>query len=652
MQVIVPIGYSVIGAFLASRRPRNPTGWIFLSIAFLAGLQGVTQQYVFRSFYIHRLPLVTWVALSHDSISWVTFPCGLVVLFFLLFPDGHFQSRRWRSLAWIAGTVFWVGLAGNILEKTVKLTGLPAVKSPLGAAAIVDPNGSFSLVWLAGFAILFISMVGTILRTQRSTGELHQQLRWLRYGTAVAFVGVAIVILFGWFIFPTSSPVWQDAVYALAFGVALPVSCGIAILKYGLYELDVVINKTLVFGLLAAFFTAVYVIVVVGFGAAFGSRHNEFLTLAASALIAIAFNPVRERATRLADHIVYGKRATPYEVLAEFSERMSGTYALDDILPRMARVLAEGTGGCAEIWLRVGAVLRRVAIWPSQEGPETSPNELAVVADDLPAFAGAPAVVPVLHQGNLLGAITVAKAPNDPLRPTEDKLIEHVASQAGLVLNNVRLIEELRASRQRLVKAQDEERRRIERNIHDGAQQQLVSLAVKLNLVDLVFDTDGPRGHEMLAELKVEAHDALQDLRDLAHGIYPPLLADKGLGVALDAQARKSPIPVVVESDGIGRYPQEIEAAVYFCCLEALQNVAKYAKASEATVRLSNGSDLLTFEVVDDGAGFDSDSTGYGTGLQGMSDRLEALGGSLAVRSSAEAGTTVVGRVPGHLSQN
>ena len=215
------------------------------------------------------------------------------------------------------------------------------------------------------------------------------------------------------------------------------------------------------------------------------------------------------------------------------------------------------------------------------------------------------------------------------------------------MLFNVRLIEELRASRQRLVKAQDEERRRLERNIHDGAQQQLVALAVKLRLLEQLVEKDPQKTKALAAQLQAESTDALENLRDLARGIYPPLLADKGLAAALGSQVSKSSTPVVVESDGIGRYPQEIEAAVYFCCLEALQNVSKYAEASTAAVRLSDGAGTLSFEVSDDGRGFDPSKTGYGTGLQGMADRLDALGGSLVVRSTPDQGTTIVGRVPG-----
>ena len=262
-------------------------------------------------------------------------------------------------------------------------------------------------------------------------------------------------------------------------------------------------------------------------------------------------------------------------------------------------------------------------------------------------------VAAVRDRDELLGALTVTKPPSDPLTAAEDRLVEDLAAQAGLVLRNVRLteelranLEELRASRQRLVTAQDVERRRIERNIHDGAQQQLVALAVQTRMAESLAGTDPERAQEMLRGLQQGLQDALEDLRDLARGIYPPLLADRGLGAALEAQARRSSVPVAMEADGVGRYPQEAEAAVYFCVLEALQNVAKYAEATRAVIRLTGQADELRFEVQDDGRGFDPAATGYGTGVQGMVDRLAALGGELRVLSEPGSGTTVVGSLP------
>jgi signal transduction histidine kinase len=266
-----------------------------------------------------------------------------------------------------------------------------------------------------------------------------------------------------------------------------------------------------------------------------------------------------------------------------------------------------------------------------------------VGGDEIPAL-GADAAVEVRDRGELLGALAVSMPANDPMTPSRERLVRDLASQAGLVLRNVRLIEELRESRLRIVGAQDERARKLERDIHDGAQQQLVALSVKLRLAEQVARRDGEKAAAMLEGLQQDTTDALENLRDLARGIYPPLLADKGLAAALDAQARKSRLPISLHSDGIVRYSQEVEAAVYFCTLEALQNAAKYANAARVTVSLAASDDELTFSVEDDGVGFDAHAA-RGSGLANMRDRLEALGGSLEIRSGAD-GTAVIGRIP------
>jgi signal transduction histidine kinase len=276
--------------------------------------------------------------------------------------------------------------------------------------------------------------------------------------------------------------------------------------------------------------------------------------------------------------------------------------------------------------------------------PDTS--IFAVEGNELPGNLAGDASVPVMHQGQLLGAISIRMPASELLSSAGERLVEHVASQAGLVLSNALLIEELRASRQRLVAAQDAERRKLERNLHDGAQQQLVALAVKQRLAAGLVAKDPEKAATLLANLQADTQDALENLRDLARGIYPPLLADQGLAAALTAQARKGTVPVQIDADGVGRFSQDTEAAVYFCCLEALQNVAKYAGASRTVVRLEEIGGDLTFSVTDDGKGFDVEAGPKGSGLQNMADRVEAAGGTLRIESSAGRGTTVMGRIP------
>ena len=626
---VVNIAATGFGILLASRQPRNPIGWLFLAAGFILGVSGFGTSYALHALVVDPGSLPAGRAAAWMS-NWTGLaPLGVLCFLFLLFPTGHLRSPRWRPAAWFVGVAFAV-VTGAFLVFSTMTWNDPYGLAPSGGSSGVQ---WWVLLPLLIVSALVISLAAVVVRFRGSSGEERLQLKW--FATGAAFVVASLIPTFG-----SSAPVFF-VLQSLAF-MFLFTAVAVAVLKYRLYDIDVVISKTVVYASLAAFFTAVYVAVVVGLGTAIGSTHDPFLTAAAAAVIAVAFNPVRERARRLADRLVYGTRATPYEVLSEFSEHMAGTYALDDILPRMARVLAEGTGGRAEIWLRVGDRLRAVSTWPSESASDGPSAERMVVDEDLPAFPGASKTTPVLHQGTLLGAIAVTKSPNDPLRPAEEKLIDDVASQAGLVLFNVRLIEELRASRQRLVRAQDEERRKIERNLHDGAQQQLVALTVQLGLLERLAD-DPERVRQTSAQLQTALRDALDDLRDLARGIYPPLLADKGLPAALEAQSRKAAVATTIEPDGVGRYPREIEAAVYFCALEAMQNVAKYAEATSAAVRLEERDGALVFEITDDGRGFDPSVTSHGSGLQGMADRLDAIGGELKVQSAPGQGTSVRG---------
>jgi signal transduction histidine kinase len=501
-------------------------------------------------------------------------------------------------------------------------------------------------VWILGMLFLVGGVISLVARYRRADGEERQQLRWFVFAVVIGIGSlVALIIVYfavgapepepGWFVVAATS----TTLVGIAIGV--PLACGIAVLRYRLWDLDVVIRKTVVVALVTTLISAMYVAIVGGIGALVGSRLDSAVAFAAAAVLAIAFQPIRRRAGHLADRMVYGRRATPYEVLSDFSGRVGGAYADDDVLPRMAEILGEGTGaGAATVWLRLGAELMPAASWPRDRELEA----VAVKGRTIPDL-GEPSF-DVEHQGELLGALSVSLPANDPMDPTKERLVRDLASQAGLVLRNVRLIEELRASRQRLVAAQDDERRKIERNLHDGAQQQLVALQVQLRLMEQQVGRNTELELQLLRHLQEAAGAALDDLRDLARGIYPPLLADQGLTAALEAHTRRLAIEVTLETDGIGRYPREVESAMYFCALEALNNVSKYADATSVTISLSEEDGGLGFRIQDDGRGFDTSRTGYGTGLQGMADRLDAVGGRLEIASEPGRGTSVIGRVP------
>jgi signal transduction histidine kinase len=649
--------FPIIGYVLAIRRPDNAISWLMLGIGAAFGLSAFVGSYA--NYAIHGGVGgrdLGAIALAFDQPMWVPI-VGLPATFLiLLFPDGHLPSPRWRWFAWVLG-------ASMVITFLAILFG----PGPFGESAfpnVVNPLGSETLrpvlaVATASIIMLPIGVIGSLVslvqRFRRSTGIERLQLRWLvtAAGTVAILYAFALVLSFNSTWGTEATPGWLGIIQALAivsFGL-IPIAIGISVLRYHLFDIDLVINRALLLAAMVVFISLVYVAIVVGVGALVGSQANPVLSAVAAAVVALAFQPARRRAQRFADRLVYGKRATPYEVLSQFSDRLGNAYANEELLPRMARALAEGTGASrADVWVRVGDELRPEAVWPRDAD---RPGPLVASANAKGTLSSSAMREPVRQRGELLGALSITKKPGESITATEEKLVRDLAAQAGLVMRNVALaeqlmdtIQQLRASRQRLVTAQDERAKQLERNLHDGAQQQIVALTVKLRLLGQLMDRDVETAKSMASDLQADATDALEQLRDLARGIFPPLLADQGLVAALEAQARKASVPTEVRSDGIGRYPQDIEAAVYFCVLEALNNVAKYAEATTAEVSLAQIDGQLLFAVIDDGKGFNTTETSYGTGVQGMADRLDAIGGALEVVSRKGEGTTIEGRIP------
>jgi signal transduction histidine kinase len=633
--------FGVVGALIVSREPGNRIGGLLLygsgatAASFLAGefVTYSTQRGVSDG------PLIVSAGLLSD-VGWLIGIIPVIVFLPLLFPDGHLPSRRWKPFAWFAFALLAFLFVGLVFASPTLTGSVDSAKvgNPLYVSAIDRfeiPDGAISVALL----IVLIGAVGSlVVRFRRSRGDERQQIKWVALAVGLLIFSFALTEIL------LQLGIETDFVDSVISGIAflsIPIAIGVAVLRFHLYELDVVVKKALVAGALAVFVVAVYAALVWMFGAVASGRENSVTLFVIALALGVAFRPVARFARKLADRLVYGRRATPYEVLTEFSERIGDAYATEDVLGRMAQILGEATGAeRARVWLLVGGRLVPEASWPRD----------ARLGDALPIHGDRVSVpgdmaVEVMEAGELLGALSVAMPANDPMTPAKERLVHDLASQAGLVLRNVSLVEELRAAHRRLVAAQDQERRRLERNIHDGAQQQLVALSVKTRLVRDLTLRDPAKAAEMLTQIDGEIQTALEDLRDLARGIYPPLLADKGLEAALDAQARRSAVPISVRADGIGRYPPEVEAAVYFSCLEALQNVAKYAEANSASVMIAQSNGDLTFEVSDDGRGFDTASTGFGTGLQGIADRLSALHGELAIRSEPGTGTRVRGRI-------
>lgn len=630
INVAVVAGYLGVGGFIASRNPRNPIGWLMMLFALSFELGGGSSEYAIYVLVTNpgSAPLVEaaiWVN------AWVFIGAGSLPLILLLFPTGRVPSPRWRwvSIALVAVLAI-LGVALAFDPSQVEIATTLHRANPLGIESLRGPiEGVLAIAGWAIGLLSILSLVALVLRFRRAQAEERQQIRWL---ASAALLGTAFLFLALLTGFGAEQGTLRYAAgealfigFLVAVGLGIPTACAFAVLRYRLWDLDLVVQKTAIYSIVAVVLTGLY-LGLLGLAALAGLG-----PIPAVLLFVLTFNLVQRRTRRLADRIVYGRRATPFEVLSDFSERVGETYSVDDVLPRMTQLLAASTGAKeVRAWLHHGTVMHPAAVAPADAPPV---GDVPLGSAEALGFDEKAAAFPVTHQGELLGAITLRMHAKDPMDPAKERLAQGVASQAGLALRNVRLVEELRASRRRIVSAQD------------VRAKQLEPLAVQLKLLEGQIERSPDQAKAMAEALQEAATTALEDLRDLARGIYPPLLADQGLAVALEAQARRSPVPVEVTPDGLGRYAPDIEAAVYFCCLEALNNIAKYADAGRASVSLSVTDDALVFVVRDDGRGFDPSSLGQGTGIQGMRDRLEAIGGHLDVSSSAGSGTTVEGRV-------
>jgi signal transduction histidine kinase len=419
---------------------------------------------------------------------------------------------------------------------------------------------------------------------------------------------------------------------------ALILAFAVAITKYRLYDIDVVISRTVAYLSLAVVIGALYVAAVFGLAALFGDPDQGIADLGAefwfgaTALVAIVFEPIRVRLQRLANRLVYGQRAAPHEVLSQLTSQLSDT-SRGEGLVGLAKLLCEGTGADgATVWLRVGDRLRVEA---------TAPADTLVRPSDGGAEGDLPASelelsVPVRHGGELLGALGITKSRSHPVAPADEALLADVAAGAGLLLRNLRLnaelatrAAELRASRRRLIAAHDAARHRLERDLHDGAQQQVVALKVRLGIARTIAEREG--AHDLavrVADLADGTQEAVDAMRAVARGIYPPLLDAEGLGPALGTAHRSFDLPLVIDLGTFPRYSKAVEETAYFCVLAAL-NQAKMAGATTANLDVQGDDDSLTVTVTYDSATGPRD-------LAALTDRVDAFGGTITTQTASE----------------
>jgi len=637
--------FAWLGGLIIGRQREGRIGWLLVSIGAAFAYGALIERLV------DRLEPVatawTWLVLWLGSWAWLLwlFP---VFLLLLTFPTGRLLSPRWR---WAPILMVVMTAAFLFLSAFTRLIGPQSgpqtwmIRNPVGFLG--DLADFLFIPWFLGLLTLVVGGVSAMVMRYRRSAEVERaQIKWVL--VSFALFAVAYVALFLANVWSAPSSATQ---VLLIVGVAgIPVSITVAVLKFHLFDIDVIISRSVTFGVLAGFIGGVYVAIVVGLSEVLGSGDgsNFGLSVVATAVVAIGFQPVRVRVERWANRLVYGTRATPYEVLARFSHR-AAEESDDDVLGRIPRSIVDGTGAAgAALWVRTGDGFRTVSLWP-EAGVARTLEGVSTFSDP-----DADVSLPVVHDGELLGGVSLEAARGGSITPPELELVENLADGLGLTLRNAQLtaalrrqVRELQRSRDRVVSAADEARRSLEHDLDSGPQQQLVAVKVKLGpLRRLAEQAGAERTAGVLVDIESQAGDAIQAVRDFAAGIYPPLLGAEGLVVALRQDAQRAALPVEVDGDGVGRYPRDIESAVYFSILEALQNTAKYAEASRAWVQLGERNGDLWFEVHDNGSGFDTTHVNRGAGLNGIADRLDTIGGTWTITSTPGHGTMVAGTVP------
>jgi len=619
--LMLALAYATVGALIVSRLPGHGVGWVFTALGLLIALNGLSYSYATWGLYARGGDVP---GLSAAVLGGLALPIApLMALSLLLFPDGRLPSRRWRPVAVMSAVASLGFVVAAVLRPGPFDVPLDPVSNPLGvpgARAVMDAlNGA---CWVLTWVALGLGVRALALRLRGARGDERQRLKWVL--TVSTVVGAGTVVLMGsWFLWPENVQ-WRMALLGGLF-IAFPLATGIAILRHRLYDIDVVINRALVYGTLTMLLGATYAAIALLLGVALGSGSAP-ATGAATLAVAVAFRPLR---ARLQDEVDRRLHRAGYDALhrvaAYLEEVRAGTAAPEGVERLLRDVL-----GDARLELRFllpeGGGYVDVRGTPAVDAPSDAREQ-----------------TPIERAGTRLGMVL-----HDPAAQERPDLLPRVVAAAGLAMEIARLRAELRrqldevaASRARIVAAGDAERQRIERNLHDGAQQRLVSIGLALRHAQHEL---GPEAavRQTLEGALTEIGDAIGELRELARGLRPPQL-DDGLAPALQELASRAAMPVAVDATA-ERFPDGVETAAYFVACEALTNATKHAHASRVSLSAQRRNGSLVICVADDGVG--GAAPGNGTGLSGLRDRVGAHGGTLRIESERGAGTRLIAELP------
>jgi signal transduction histidine kinase len=560
-----------------------------------------------------------------------------VLLFIFLplyFPNGRLVSPRWRPIVWLAFLLAVTSVFSAFMPGEDVYGG--KMVNPLGVEALRPIHDLFDAVGLALFlGLILIAVASLVVRFRRSGSEERQQLKWFMYAVSTVLV---------WFV--VNRPI-DDAAPELflvmdALVIAgVPVAAGIAILKYHLFDIDLVINRTLVYGSLSALVVGLYVLVVGSLGALLQARGSLLVSLLAAGLVAVLFAPMREWLQRGVNRLMYGERDNPYAVLSRLGQRLEATLEPSAVLQTIAETVAQALK------------LPYVAVALQQDG------EL-VTAAEYGTSVGEPTILPLVYQKETVGGLILSpRTPKEPFGPADRHLLEDLARHVEVAVHAVRLTADLQRSRERLVTTREEERRRLRRDLHDGLGPQLATQTLKLDAARNLLTHEPKAADALLGELKAETQAAIADIRRLVYALRPPALDELGLVSAIREQTTNYGLPQGPEGktdladtvifsleapEQLPPLPAAVEVAAYRIVQEAITNVARHARAQTCRIRISLGKELQ-LEIIDDGVGLPPDRHA-GVGLTSMRERAAELGGSCVIERIPTGGTRVLVRLP------
>ena len=648
---ILSLAYPAVGVLIASRLPSNPIGWIFCALGLLYVVQRFTTAYA--DYALLENLAFPWGEVAAWFSTWIMFANpALGVFLVLLFPDGRLTSRRWRIVAWVTVLGAAMTALGVAFMPGILVTHR-YVNNPFGIVGVVGPGvttfGFFGASRLLGWTLVLMSLLAAlfsaILRLHRSRGDQRQQLKWFLFAAVplTVFGGLdgidTIVANFTtdfmfhpvYMLYSMGLLVTNYYLVALAL-LVLPVCTYIAILRHNLYDINVVINRTLVYGALTACIIGIYVLAVVALGYLFREQGNLAISLSATGLVAVVFQPLRGRLQRGVNRLMYGERDDPYAVISRLGKRLEAAIEPEAVLPTVVETIAQALK------------LPYVAILLEEEGEFRTAAAFGSPASE-------PEVLPLVYQREEIGRLVLSpRAPGEGFSDADRGLLEDLARQAEVAVHAVRLTADLQRSREHLVATREEERRRLRRDLHDGLGAQLAGLNVQAGTLRRLIPRDPDAADELVVELREELRGAIADIRRLIYDLRPPALDDLGLAEALRRLAERygseneQPRVSVEAPHDIPYLPAAVEVAVYRIAQEALTNVARHASARSCLVRLAVDGNVK-LEVVDDGVGIPA-GRNAGVGLSSMRERAAELGGSCVVQSVPEGGARVLVRLP------